>query len=338
MMSIRDAWSALRSNDSPASNKAFRMRLVDAVGDLRIFAVIVEETRGLGLAFEIPESVRPARLVSYSGRRVAVDLFTGPEIGEERVAVLVSLKDKTSEDLFSHLCDHLLSRVAANPNAKTAIDAIADEIDRWRRFMEKHRRPLDNQAVIGLIGELAVLERLMHRVGNEHALASWRSPDGSLRDFELADRTVEVKAYTASAGGLVHIHDPMQLEPDSGRRLFLACQEVVQAEAGGSRLPDHVARVRSHLSADATLVGDFDRLLAGSGYLPMHQMEYREHYGLGELKVFEVGTSFPRVKPASVPLGVTHVHFGLTVASLTDFQADASIEIGTPEGVVGEIA
>lgn len=334
-MSIRDAWSVLRSNESPAADGAFRMRLVDAIGELRIFAVIVDETKDLGLAFEIPESVRPTRLANHSGRRVAVDLLAGPDIGEGRVAVLVSLRDRSSEDLFGHLCDHLLSRMGTNPDARTAIDAIADEIDRWRRFMEKHRRPLDTQAVVGLIGELAVLERLMRRVGKRQAIEGWRSPQGSLRDFELADRTIEVKAYTASAGGLVHIHEPMQLEPDSGRRLFLACQEVVQGQVGNGRLPDHVSRLRSQLLADAGLLGDFDRLLAGSGYLPAHQEEYREDYGLGELRVFEVRDGFPRIGPAAVPLGVTHVRFGLTVASLTDFLADASVQVGPPDTAPG---
>ena len=327
-MSIHDAWALLQSRESGSVNGGSRMRLLDKVGEMSIYAVVADGTKDPGLAFEIPDAVRPARLVAHSGKRVTINLFTGGDIGKGRVAILVSLRDRASVDLFGHLCENLLSLVKSNPDARSAISSVVEEIERWRRFMEKHRRPLDNQGVIGLVGELAVLERLMRRVGRGPALTYWRSPGGSLRDFELPDCTIEVKAYAASAGGLVHINDPMQLEPDSGKDLILACQEVVQADSGQQCLPSHVARVRSQLGADQGLVGDFDRLIADSGYLPAHEAEYREEYGLGELRVFRVREGFPRLTPAVVPLGVTHVRFGLTVASLVEYEVDCATHVG----------
>lgn len=327
-MSIHEAWALLQSRESASVAGAYRMRLLESFAELSIFAVVDEATKNPGLAIAIPEAARPTRLVAYSGKRVAIQHISGGGIGDGRMAILVSLRDRELADLFGSLCEKLLSRVRRDPDAKSAINSVAEEIDRWRRFMEKHRRPLDKQAVIGLIGELAVLSRLIRRIGAVAALSSWRSPQGSLRDFELPECTIEVKAYTASAGGLVHINDPMQLEPDSGRELLLACQEVVQADSGNQRLPDHIARVRSQFGADKGLAGDFDRLIAESGYLPDHNAEYREDFDLGDLRVFRIVDGFPRLSPSHVPPGVSHVRFALTVASLLRYQVDNLTHVG----------
>ena len=326
-MSIRDAWTLLRGHDSEGG-KSLRMRLISTVGDLSIYAAVAEGSKDLGLVFDMPEAVRPTRFVNQSGKRVTVDRLSGPDIGPGRVAVLVSLRDKDCEDLFGMLCDHLLSKVRTHIDAKVAINAVVDEIDRWRRFMERHRRMLDTQAVIGLIGELAVLERLIARIGKAAAIAAWRSPQGSLRDFELPDATIEVKSFSMSAGGLVHINDPLQLEPDDGKSLFLACQEVVPVDEGAERLPDHVGRVRTAIGSDSGLTGDFERLLADSGYLPAHEPEYREGFRLGDLRVFAVTEGFPRLGPSAIPLGVKNVRFALAVASLASYEVDAMASIG----------
>lgn len=328
MMTPHEAWTLLQSRPRAPAAGTYRMRLLDQIAELSIFAVVDEDTGHPGLAIAIPEEFRPTRQVAHAGKRVTIQYIAGGGMGEDRMALLVSLRDSETVDLFGHLCANLISRIRTSADCDTAMESVAEEVDRWRRFMEKHRSPLDQQAVIALIGELAVLERLSRRIGPRAALASWRSPQGSLRDFELPDATIEVKTYTASSGGVVHINDPMQLEPDSGRAVFLACQEVVRDESGNQRLPDHVARVRSLLQPDTSLPSDFERLLAESGYLPDHATEYPENLRLGELRVLRVTGGFPRLSPSAVPLGVTHVRFGLTVASLLQYEVDATTSVG----------
>ena len=328
-MSIRDSWIQLRSSDGSPESHAFRMRLLHTVNDLSVYASVSEADHALGMVFEIPQSVQSPRLVSHNGKRVTISKVMGHGVRAGHTAVVVGLKDSECEDLFCLLCDHLLGKVAACRDGKAAIALVVDEIDRWRRFMDRHAKRLDHSAVIGLIGELAVLERLANRIGKGPALAGWRAPSGSLRDFELGSMTVEAKAYSPSHGGTVHINDPLQLEPEAGKELFLACQEVASAEDLGQRLPDHVARVRVTMGHDPGILGDFDRLLADSGYLAVHDDEYRDGYQLGVMKVFRVDSGFPRIAPESVPLGVQNVRFGLQVSSLGAFELDPDSCIGS---------
>ena len=327
-MSIRESWVLMRSNIGTPDSGALRMRLLHSLNDLNVYASVSEADQRLGLVFEMPQTVQSPRLFCHNGKRVTVSRVVGQGVRAEHLAVVVGLKDSECEDLFALLCDQLLGRVAVCRDAKAAIAVVFDEIDRWRRFMDRHVRRLDHAAVIGLVGELAVLERLARRVGKGPALTGWKAPSGSLRDFELGDMTVEAKAYSPSQGGAVHINDPLQLEPEAGKQLLLACQEVAFAEDLGQRLPDHVARVRAMLGPDPGILGDFDRLLADSGYLAVHDDEYRDGYHLGVMKVFRVGSGFPRITPESVPLGVQNVRFGLQVSSLGEYEIDPDSCIG----------
>ncbi len=327
-MSIRDSWVKLRSSTGAPSAQSLRMRLLHTVNDFSVYASVSEADSALGMVFEIPQLVRSPRLVNHNGKRVTVSKVVGQGVREGRSAVIVGLKDSECEDLFGLLCDHLLGKVVACQDGNAAIALVVDEIDRWRRFMDRHSKRLDRAAVVGLVGELAVLERLANKIGKGPALTGWKAPSGSLRDFELGNMTVEAKAYSPSQGGAVHINDPLQLEPEAGKELFLACQEVVAAEDSGQRLPDHVARVRNMLGPDPGILSDFDRLMAGSGYLAVHDEEYRDGYQLGVLKVFRVDSSFPRISPGSVPLGVQNVRFGLQVSSLGAYEVDPDACIG----------
>jgi hypothetical protein len=327
-MSIRESWIQLRSNAGPPGSRALRLRLLHTVNDLSVYASVCEADHALGMVIEIPQSVQSPKVVGHNGKRVTVSKVVGEGVSPGHYAVVVGLRDSECEDLFALLCDHLLGKVSACRDAKVALALLVEEIDRWRRFMDRHTKRLDRAAVIGLIGELAVLERLANRIGKGPALAGWRAPSGSIRDFELADMTVEAKAYSPSHGGLVHINNPLQLEPEAGKELLLACQEVASAEASGERLPDHVARVRTMMGTDPGILGDFDRLLADSGYLAVHDEEYRDGYLLGVMKVFRVAPGFPRIAPESVPLGVQDVRFGLLVSSLGAYEIDPDSSIG----------
>jgi hypothetical protein len=182
--------------------------------------------------------------------------------------------------------------------------------------------------VRGLVGELAVLERSIGRLGAAAALAAWKSPQDSLRDFEFSDRTVEVKTMLAAIGGSVRINDPMQLQPEPGVSLFLACQELGRSDSSDCLLPAHVARVGHRFEHSVRLREDFADALAASGYLPVHVESYSEGYSLGPLHAFLVGPDFPRIHPSAVPCGVVHVQFSLEILKLTQFKVNDVAVIG----------
>jgi hypothetical protein len=140
--------------------------------------------------------------------------------------------------------------------------------------------------------------------------------------------TIEVKTYSPSEGAKVWISDPMQLEPDHGVPLILACQELARSEDRALVLAGHVDRICRALGEDALLVTDYQDLLAGRGYLPAHAPLYAESFRLGALRSFSVSNNFPRILPAEVPPGVGDVKFSVSLSAIEPFRVSSEERVG----------
>ncbi len=332
--SLPELWTSLRTSAAEEVAGDFRMRLCHEAQDLRVFAAVADATRDASLVVEIPEALTPRRLGAFSGRRFSVLAggVAGLPIG--RSAIVVRLRDADFEDLFSQLGSELLVEIQTSTSAAVAVQSIARVIERWRRFLDQRRSTLSEEEVRGLIGELSILERSIERLGAASALAAWKSPQGSIRDFEQTDRTIEVKTMLAAMGGAIRINDPMQLHPEPGVPLYLVCQELGRSDSAGSTLPGHAARVGSRFAHDVKLKEDFEDALAASGYLSTHANLYIDGYALGPIHAFLVGTDFPRIHPDTIPLGVSRVQFSLEILQLFRFRVDPNIVVGTPPSPV----
>lgn len=333
--SLPELWDALRKMEPAERAGEYRLRLCSAPHGIRVFAAICGHSNDLSVVVDVPEPLRPVRLSGVQLRRVSVQVSELNGLPSARVALVLRLLDPAFEELFGSLAEDVLHSAQAAQSPGAVVAAVSDVVTRWRRFMDSHAAPLTSEEVRGLIGELAVLERLAVRLGPASALTAWRSPFGSIRDFEASTQSVEVKTYSPSAGATVRINDPLQLEPDSGIPLFLACQELGRSEAKGSALPDHVERVGRLFTGDVRLCEDYRDALAGAGYLSCHSHLYTEGFSLGGLITFLVRHGFPRVLPATLLPGVTAVRFSLTVSALDPFAVDTNTTIGPPASTSG---
>ncbi|MDZ4783397.1 MAG: PD-(D/E)XK motif protein [Planctomycetia bacterium] len=304
------------------------MRLCHEGQGLRVFAAVTDAARTASIVVEIPEQLTPRRLTMVSGRRLSVIAGGVAGLPAGRVAIVLRLRDAEFEDLFAQLGTDLLAGIQRSTSAGAAVQSITRLIERWRRFLDQRHSMLAAEEVRGLIGELCVLDRSVDRLGPAAALAAWKSPQGSIRDFEFTDRTIEVKTILAAVGGSVRINEPMQLQPEPSVPLFLVCQELGRSDTPQSALPGHIARVASRFAHEMKLAEDFEDALAASGYLPAHAETYTDGFTLGPLHAFLVGPGFPRIHPDAVPPGVLRVQFSLEVLQLSRFGTDPDLAVG----------
>lgn len=325
--SLREQWRALRPSDTPAGD-GWTLRLAGASDWIRVYAGLRGTSKSTGLVIDIPAELVPLRLHGLSARRFEVTASEMAGLPPSRSAITVRLLDPAFEDLFSLLAEELKQRALDASNAADAVRGVVKAIERWRQFLERRGAPLGPEEVVGLIAELRVLHLLVRRCGPEAALQAWKAPGGAIRDFECPDRAIEVKAYSSSAGGLVHINDPLQLQPDAGLPLYLACVEVVRSPDASLALPHHVASVAREFSSSEHLSDAYRDAMAARGYLDSHAPLYEDGLAVGRIDAFAVEGSFPRIDPSDVPPGIRNLHYSLSVASLGDFARDADVVIG----------
>lgn len=230
--------------------------------------------------------------------------------------------------VFTRFCRELIETVAG---ASSPAKETAAAMDRWRAlFSDAERRGLlSDEALLGLIGELLVVERLLAAEAPPD-LRYWVGPFSELHDFRSQSFAIEVKATLVREGRIVPISSVDQLQEPSGASLFLVHTRLLSDPAGIS-LPELVARV---IDAGAQRA-QMDRRLNELGILPGDLSPYMERkFKIAESRVYDVaGEAFPRLLRSSftgddIPPGTLRIRYSIDLTNepphaLSDDAVDA---------------
>lgn len=326
--SVAEIWRQLRASSNSERAGEFRIQLLAATHGVRVFAAVAGHSGRLALVVDVPEVLRPARFSAVSFRRIRVALGPLRGLPPGRAGLVLELDDDDFEDLFGQLVDDIIRSALPAASAALSVAAVSNVLVRWQRFLENHTAPLSDNEVRGLVGELVVLDRLAKVIGASRALSSWKSPRGSIRDFETGDRSIEVKTCSPSAGNLIRINDPLQLEADPGLELFLACQPISRSDSIGSTLQWFVETTAKNFAGDVRLSEEYEEAVAGSGFLGRHAHLYPAKFSLGELLAFRVAGDFPRLSASDIAHELRNVEFSIPVAALARYSVPVTTCLG----------
>lgn len=235
-------------------------------------------------------------------------------------------------ELFRELClDVIRAAEASGDEAAAAATAIA-RTWRWHHLLRGGRPDrLSVPEQLGLVTELLVLETLViPGMGALAGVRAWRGPLGDAQDFRIRDGAVEVKARTTTGVGTVRIHSAEQLDESAlGGPLWLVVGTLDGTTSGTGNahavtLDALVARVRRSIDSDSAAFDLMESLLTAAGYSGGGQYSDRE-WVTDHLDVYRVEGSFPRLTPASLPVGVGRVEYALALASCSAFMVDIGV-------------
>ena len=141
---------------------------------------------------------------------------------------------------------------------------------------------------------------LLPRMGASAAVAAWRGPLGSPKDFEVGRVAIEVKTRRGGATPSVAITSEDQLDESGVDSLFLYVIELDDAPADavdGLTIGDVSDRVRERLlSLDPGAAVLFDTLLSAAGLRPEDDYS-NSHWLEGLSRLYLVTGEFPRIAP-----------------------------------------
>jgi hypothetical protein len=327
MPTLLDGWQRLRAELPIGTGAGYALELRVSRSDLRVYLALQKPALVPALLVDLPATIRPRSLSSFTTRAFEVVLAAFPGLPAGHIGVAVNLLDPTFDDLFAVFAGEILDSVSASATPDEAVQAINRCIARWRRFVDSGRRALTDEAIRGLIGELAVLGRSARRMGFLNALSAWRAPFDSIRDFEFDSSSLEVKTYQVQAGPSLRINDPAQLEPSPGRPLYLCGVRLAPTDAGRT-LPEVIAILNSAYASQPSDWAQFEESLASYGYLQSQARTFTDRFSIGPVSVFEVRDGFPRIRPATVPAGVEDVRFAIPIGAIAEFEVSADTVIG----------
>lgn len=279
-------------------------RLEDYLRSDRPAALSMGGTKGVIIGFDPTTSRLFFRANLLPGTAIPASQFV--ELGIERRTIErteVLEVFTCSRHLFREF--HRLAGLFAEEYERieaTAVDAFKAVIDRWKGLTER-RELLTTDEQLGLMGELVVLATLIRSHGTA-LVSAWtgRLPDSQERhDFRYIEIDFEVKS-TRSPRRRHVIHGLKQLEPISGRKLFLLSLRFERAGLGhGYSLAERVGEVRGLLTTSSTDLAEFESRLASSRYQDTDDEHYQDKYVLSdEPVVLVVNDQCPRLVSESI--------------------------------------
>ena len=202
----------------------------------------------------------------------------------------VTIAPTAAESVTDHLLEEMVQLLGDEHEPG---DVGRTALQHWRDLLARPAgSPLTDNALVGLFGELEVLETILRHGGH---LDQWTGWDKDHCDFRLSKLVVEVKSTTSANYRRVQIHGLGQLaDPEDGSDLILVLKRLEPSPDGRS-VPDLIdAIVRLGASRSVLL-----NRLSQVRYSEQHRASY-EHSKFVSLEVAlrDVDSSHPRLVPS----------------------------------------
>ena len=327
MISVTDAWSAIR--DDHVSASGWNVRRLNPGGRIKLLAALSMPTDKPALLLEVSATniapgttypkcigfvVRPEMVSSGSSGTVRIYL----EQGDERFT-----------DLFAILCQDIADHARTAPSESAAFRIVLGRLHTWQRFVTEHGlNRLSEEKQIGLFAELLFLgERLLPKMTALDAFRSWRGPFGEAHDFELPEISVEIKATGVASPTVIRISNLDQLEPTGNKALFLATMQILEDNETGRTLPDLIRSTRNMIAAvDSAVTLEFDAALMEVGYIETHASSYGIRRRCFRRRDYRVGDGFPRLVRNNVPPGIADASYTIRIDSCMPHEAEPDFQ------------
>lgn len=202
----------------------------------------------------------------------------------------VSVAPTTDETVSAHFLEEIVQLVRSGHEPG---DAGRSALQAWRNLLARPAgEPLSDKALVGLYGELEILETILGLGGQFDSWTGW-SKDHN--DFRLPGLVIEVKTTTSANYRRVRIHGLGQLDdPQDGSELILVLRRLEQSPEGRSvpGLVDDIVR----LGASRAVL--LDRL-SNVHYSEQHRAHYESlRFVSSEVALRRIDDGHPRLIPS----------------------------------------
>jgi hypothetical protein len=305
---LKGAWTELARH--PARTRQFRTQRLAPELPLDIYAALRAADDAPCLL--VPTVAPASAFFEVGGMR----LSSAP--GQEGPLLVLSLEDPERSDLFVTVCSDAVQAAAVEGEADS-LAAFLGRLDAWRRFLKERKIGLSRHEVVGLLGELMVLHRLI--LADPTFLGTWVAPADGLHDFQRQGHALEVKTSLGVATSL-HISTLDQLDDAGLRQLDLLHVRLVETPEGQS-LGSLIDEIEQALPGDGARRA-FSNALLRRGLMPddvgargAPVVEQRN------LAAFRVGSTFPRLTRSAVPGAIRDAQYDLELRGVDGHTVDA---------------
>ena len=319
MMKINQIWEELENDSS--FPKGLLLRRYSGSFLPHVYIALKNPERQRSIAAIVSKTLA-IDLTSFSNLKDIGVILTHEEDDPDRHILLVSLITRQYADIFTVLCEDLISSISSVTSESLLIKELFNRFEKWISLFEQaSMQGLTHESQIGLFGELVFLRMLLKNFSDFHSsVTSWVGQEKQIRDFQLGKWSVEVKTTHGNNHQKVHISSERQLDISNLENLFLYHISLEIRQQSGETLNALVDSIYEILKDDfATLLRFKAKLLEG-GYFDKHRSLYEDNgYFIRQDIFYLVENDFPRIEEKDIRNGVGDVKYSIIVSQCSDY-------------------
>lgn len=332
MTKINQIWDELANDKSFAKGLLLRRYSGAVLPD--VYVAMQHPEKLFCICISISESIEVS-ISSFSNlQEIQVDLYPSPTQAGKN-ALVFKLLNFQHKDIFTVLCEDLITSVSTETNEKKLVKEILNRFEKWKSLFNKiGLQGLTPEEQRGLFGELYFLRKYLQVNSNFlEVVNTWIGTEKQVRDFQSGTWAVEVKTTHGNNHQKVHISSERQLDTINLDDLFLYHISLEQMQNSGETLNDIVDSVNAILKTDALASNKFKSKIYEVGYFDLQRSLYDgKGYFIRHDAFYKVENDFPRIQESEIRVGVGDVKYSIILSQCTPFivAENAVFEIVTP--------
>lgn len=314
MTKINQIWYELENDLS--FSKGLLLRRYDGSVLPNVFVAFQNPEKLLCLAVSVNKNIE-VNISSFANlQEIQVDFFPEPN-NKEKNTLLFKLLNNQHKDIFSILCEDLITSIAAESNEKQLIKIILNRFEKWKSlFIKIASNGLSPEEQRGLFGELFFLRKFLRVNTNfQQIISAWVGSSKEIRDFQMNNWAVEVKTTYGNNHQNIHISSERQLDNTHIENLLLYHLSLEKAQEAGESLNEIVNSIYTILEDDIISLNRFKSKLYEAGYFVHHYNLYDSvGYFVRNDSFYKVENDFPRIQENEIRSGVGDVKYSIILS------------------------
>lgn len=329
MKKINQIWEELGNDKSLAKGLLIRRYSGSVLPD--VFVALQQPEKLLCIASSINDDIEVNISQFDNLQDIHIDLF--PDQNQKgKNTLLFKLTNNQHRDIFSVLCEDLISSIAIETDEKKLVKTILNRFEKWKSLFTKIiSEGLVPEEQRGLFGELYFLKSYLETNSNyQFVLNTWIGTAGEVRDFQMNNWAVEVKTTHGNNHQKVQISSERQLDITHIDKLFLYHLSLEKVQESGETLNQIITSINNILATDTIALNRFKSKLYEAGYFDHHFDLYDSiGYIIRQDTFYMVENDFPRIQENEIRSGVGDVKYSIILSQCEEYKQTAEIVFQT---------
>ena len=235
----------------------------------------------------------------------------------ETLSILFSYNSKDNVSLFYNFCADLVTQTYG-ATKDSGYGTLINRFNAWKKLFYSGSLILNEQQVLGLIGELMFLKDYAFKVfGITYALNGWSGSESTHKDFSYKKEWFEIKALSNSKP-FVTISSLEQLDSNVLGHLVVYSFEKMSPNFAGVKLNAMVKEVLGLIEYDSDKDIFISKLKqAGYEYNDLYDNYVYNYIGFTK---YLVEDGFPRLRVEDMPKGIKGVKYDILLSNIENFK------------------